>query len=346
VSVFLKARQRLLSTLGSPSSLQQVSDRSYELCPAESQNAPPAICLQRDLDRVTGVMEVTTIEQEMRRIQGGPRKHGATVAYELSNVELSDGFLFKSGWKDRLLENPPHTSGPKETLPHATLTGTFFGARYFGHWMTDDLTLAMAAEKTGQPFTPERPLYTHEEGYLRLFQLQPKIVASARFEKLTILDDIGQNAYKKQRYQEMRRRLSAARVLPESRRVYIHRGGSGASRLLQNESAIEELLETLGFAILDPGRLAPEEIVAQSVGAEIIIGVEGSQLAHAFYAIADHGVMCALQPPYRFNNIFKDQADCVGFHYALLTGEAAEGGFRIELDEIRELVDRLSNLIA
>ena len=130
------------------------------------------------------------------------------------------------------------------------------------------------------------------------------------------------------------------------RKVMFHRGGSGVSRLLKNEAEIEALLEKSGFSILDPAKLTSEEIVRETAGAEMVLGVEGSQLAHALYSMKEGGVLCALQPPYRFNNIFKDQADCVGLHYAVLTGEAVEGGFRIELDEIRELVDRLAGVAA
>ena len=335
-----------MATLTGASSLQQVSDSSRELCPAERQFARPAIYLPRDLDRITGVMEDTSLDQEMRRIQGGERLHGATIAHELSDVELSEGFLFKAGWKERLLATPPKAKGHKESIARCTLSGSFYGSLYFGHWMTDDLTLYAAAETIGEPVIPERKAFHHEDGYKRLFNLEPRKVSHAHFEKLTILEDIGQNSYKRQRYQQLRSRLLGHFNSPAGRRIMFHRGMSGVSRLLQNEAEIEAFLQQSGFSILDPTKLSSEELASQTVGAEIVIGVEGSQLAHALYSMAENGIMCALQPPYRFNNIFKDQADCLGLQYAVLTGEAVEGGFRIALDEVKELVDRLDGMLA
>ena len=290
-------------------------------------------------------MEDTTLEQEMKRIQGGERLHSATIAYELSNVEWHDGFLFKAGWKDRLLTAPPEEKAAREHIVHGTLSGTYFGSLYFGHWMTDDLSLNAAAENTGDPVIPQRKAYSHEDGYKRMFEMSPRKVGRATFERLTILDDIGQNSYKRRRYQLLRSRILGIAKPATGRRIMLHRGSSGVSRRLENELEIEALLEKQGFSIIDATRLTAEELASQTVGAQIVIGVEGSQLAHALYSIADHGVMCALQPPYRFNNIFKDQADCLGFHYAFLTGEATEAGFRVSLDEMSELVERLSNVL-
>jgi hypothetical protein len=335
-------RHKAIATLTGASSLQKVSDSSRELCPAERKFAQPAIYLPRDIDRITGVMDDTTLDQEMRRIQGGEKLHGATVAYELSDVELSEGFLFKAGWKERLLTTPPRARGGKESIAHGTLSGSFYGSLYFGHWMTDDLTLNAAAEIIGEPVIPEREPYHHEDGYKRLFKLEPRKVSHAHFDKLTILEDIGQNSYKRQRYQQLRSRLLGHFDPPAGRRIMFHRGMSGVSRLLQNEAEVEALLEQSGFSILDPTKLSSEELASQTAGAEIVIGVEGSQLAHALYSMAENGIMCALQPPYRFNNIFKELADCLGLQYAVLT----EGGFRIALDEVKELVDRLTGVLA
>jgi hypothetical protein len=179
--------------------------------------------------------------------------------------------------------------------------------------------------------------------------LQPYRVAYARFDRLTILEDIGQNSYKRERYQQMRARLAAVHRGSDDasagKWVFLHRGGTAAGRLLENQADIEELLERLGFLIVDPAKLSAEEIVKACGGAEIVISVEGSQLAHPLYTMAPGGVLCALQPPYRLNNVFKDYADCIGLRYGLLTGEPAESGFRVSLDEIRELVDRLARSV-
>ena len=346
MSIALKLKQRIHSSFARREAhLANICEASSQLCPPQSQQTPPAIYLPRDLERVTTVFEDTTMEQELARLRGGHRHHTACTAYELRKVTLSQGFLFKGPWRMRLLETAL-PSGPTQHLDHATLTGTLYGSRYFAHWLTDDLTLSLAAEITGgQPFIPGRRLYTHEPAYRQLFQIDPPSLNRATFDRFTFIGDHGQNSFKKQRYLTLRNRILPRTAVTPGKRVILRRGTSGVSRRLQNEPEIEDLLASEGFAIVDPSALTAAQLTEQCAGAEIVIGVEGSQLAHAIYVMAEGGILCAFQPPYRFNNLFKDYTDCLGLHYALLTGVASQHGFTISLDEIRELLDRLSNFL-
>ena len=346
MSLALKLKQRIQSSFArNEAHLANICEASSQLCPPQSQHTAPAIYLPRDLERVTAVLEDTTMEQELKRLRGGLRHHTASTAYELRKVTLSQGFLFKGPWRHRLLETALEPE-PSQHYDHGTVTGTLYGSRYFAHWLTDDLTLSLAAEVTGgQPFIPARRLYTHEPAYRRLFQIDPPSITRATFDRFTFIEDHGQNSFKKQRYLTLRSRIFPKTPIPPGKRVMLRRGTSGVSRILENESELETLLADLGFTIVDPSALTAAQLIEQCAGAEIVIGVEGSQLAHAIYVMAEGGIFCALQPPYRFNNLFKDYTDCLGLHYALLTGVASQHGFTIPLDEVRELLDRLSNFL-
>jgi hypothetical protein len=82
------------------------------------------------------------------------------------------------------------------------------------------------------------------------------------------------------------------------------------------------------------------------MGAEVVIGVEGSQIPHALLSMADDGILCCLQPPTRFNNTIKGYTDCLEMQYAILVGHAAPGGFSIDLNNLKRMLDRIDAELA
>ncbi len=329
--------------LGVNKSIREISKRQLVIHPEEISRSAPAIYRSEHLDRISAVMEDTSIENEMRRIKGGKIIHGATVAYTLEDVEIINGYLYGGGTGHRLAHCAKRLiiDSDYETHAEATLACSYYGNIYFGHWMRDDLTLHLAAEFIGSPIGVERKRYGHEAAYCELFGLAQKKVSRARFRKLVVLEDYGQNTYKRQRYEALRARLPASAAA--NKRVFIRRGTNAAraSRSLINAPEIEQFLSSQGFRIVDPDRMSSFEIVEAIRGAKIVMGVEGSHLAHMIYTIADDGAMLVLQPPYRFNNVYKDYADCLGLRYGFAVGEESEGGFSISLDDIKWLLNKV-----
>jgi capsular polysaccharide biosynthesis protein len=127
------------------------------------------------------------------------------------------------------------------------------------------------------------------------------------------------------------------------RGVYLRRGAFGAQdpRVLINGEEVESFLAAQGFAIVDPDRLSSEELCRQMRGASVVVGIEGSHLAHAIYTMASDGVICALQPPRRFNNVYKDYTDCVGMRYAFVVGAPKDGGFVVPKDELARTLEKV-----
>ena len=121
----------------------------------------------------------------------------------------------------------------------------------------------------------------------------------------------------------------------------IIRGSTGSLRVLDNELAVaEHLAKTRGFAIVDPTQLSAAEVMRTIAGSSIVLGVEGSSMAHGIYAIRDGGTFFILQPPFRFNALYKEYTDCLGLQFAYLVGQPAEaGGFTIDLDELDRTLD-------
>ena len=341
-------KQKLLRTLTrSRKTLQDVSSKRWTICTAERALVPPAIFLEDDLDKITAVMEDSTLEQEMARIRGGEVEHAATVAFRISNCELLDGNLYKGPFRQPLTKQPEHLVGAEvnELITEGALAGTYYGSFYFGHWLTDDLTLQLAAESLGKPVIPARPPYRHEPGYRELLDIQPYPLVRARFGSLVVLDDFGQNSFKRKRYEEIRSRLLKVPAAVPGGRVMIRRGHQGAARVMTNATEIERVLLSQGFRILDPEHSTVHEIVEATRGARIVVGLEGSHMLHCVYTMARNGGICVLQPPYRFNNVLKNYSDCLGITYGFVTGRACEGGFSVDPGELLLVLDRIDRAL-
>jgi hypothetical protein len=71
----------------------------------------------------------------------------------------------------------------------------------------------------------------------------------------------------------------------------------------------------------------------------VVLGVEGSQLLHGVFGMADGGAIVTLQPPDRFITAIKVYCDALGLRYALVVGEGSPAGFRIDVDRVARTVD-------
>jgi hypothetical protein len=334
-----------------PRALSEAAARSWVVHPAEQKPSPRAFFLDGQLERVEAVQGETTLENERRRVRGSRVEHAAVRVFELRDATIAGGSVYARGMRLALLHGsalPDLFHLVAEDHDVAALDCTFVGNRYFGHWMTDDAPLHVLARAHAPPIGVARAAYDHEEGYCGMWGLRQRKVASARVRKLLVFQDYGQNADKRRRYAALRSAI-AARFGPARRTgVYIRRGRSGVHRLLVNEPEIEARLTRRGFAIVDPASEDASTIVAACIGARCVVGVEGSGLAHGFMAMADGGAIVALQPPWRFNNVFKDYADCLDLRYGLLVGKRMEAGFEIdpaELESTLDLVDAHPGLL-
>ncbi len=338
---------RLLS--GISPDIRSVAHREFDLCPAETASARPAIYQDGALDKVTGLSPWRTWESEHALIRGGQGSHAATKAYLIDDVMLSGAFLYKKaakakpGYGDEKIWGP---AGPKTHLNDASLVSCYGGSRFFGPFLKDSMVLELLPDPDAARIVMQTKSYGHESGYRSILSLpEPPLVHRGRIRRLTLYDDFGQNSLKAKRYRILRDRLRdrfADSADPAAAGVYLKRGATGESRLLTNEVAIENRLASLGFDIVEPAVLDAAEIARRTMGARIVVSVEGSHIAHAVYTIADDGTFVVLQPPDRFAMAFKEFADSLELGFAFLVGDPAPGGFTVDLDDLNAMVDRLS----
>ncbi|MDX2230039.1 MAG: glycosyltransferase family 61 protein [Leptolyngbyaceae cyanobacterium bins.349] len=355
----LLKRQALRLVTGSKT-YEELCDRQWVLSPEKSAIAQSAIYLNGALDKITGVQSETTYATELERIRGGMRTHAPTIAYQLRNVHIRQGYVYKAAMRLRFTTQPDHLFAWDKTalIPDAAFACSDMGYRYFAHSLLDDLPLTLAAQQIAEPITTNYLPTLHQAQYQDLFEIHARPVQQAFCQRFTLIDDVGQNEFKRDRYQLMRSKLMRSKLMHSKlqaipskqppRGVLLLRGKSGVKRLLVNEQEVAAFLRDQGFVCLNVETLSAQEIVQQSLGASIVVGVEGSQLVHGLLTMADGGALITLQPPYRFNNPYKDYIDCfdTGIRYGFVVGQAAPDGFEIDLHDLARTLERVDQVLA
>ncbi len=331
---------------------EAVATRRWELHPASESVTEPAIYLPDTMNRVTGLWtqnkDAKTWQIELKRITGGVTQHGAVEAMEFRDVQLHEGFLYAGGAKLQLEPRrqslrPMPRNAPQ--LDQAALACTFFGNRYFGHFLIDDLPLTMLAKQFAPPFRCGQPLSTHQQALVSKLDLHAQPYTSAHIKHLHTFIDFGQGPYKRERYQALRKTLLSGHKPSGYRGAMILRGTSGVLRKMANEAALAEYLAGQGFAILDPLQMPLDDIIQTLCGVEVVVGVEGSQLLFAPWTMSEKGTLMVLQPPFRFNNVNKNYTDCLGQKYAFVIGHPKDDGFVIDFDEFKTVLDKATGYI-
>lgn len=333
---------------------EAVCARQWIVCPGEQTRVKPAIHMPGELDRVLGVPPDTTLTHEWARVRGGVCSHRATKAYVLKNAEIRMGYVCKGPVKWKLADSCETASErmPVERHRRLALGCTLTANRYFCHWLTDGLALQLLATGTAPVATTGGVNTSHKQQYAKIFGLPANPVSRARVEELTVFDDVGQNSGKRERFGKLRRLArsavdgAAADSAGPPVGVMLLRGTTGQRRVLVNEQRVAEHLARRGFAIIDPERTSAGEILRQALDTRIVIGVEGSQLVHGLLPLAEGGAILALQPPARFNNVYKDYADAMGMWYGFTVGTPDAGGFRVNIDDLDRLLDEASTRVA
>ncbi len=305
--------------------------------------APPAIYLESDLSLVTATGAYGTLDDAFRDLLQIDWVHRATRAYLLKNASLVDGRVYCGRWKGHWMPGSLRDLfGAVEVLDSGSLACTWMGNLYFGHWLVDDVPLHLAAEAAGHPLITERTPYTQQPDYRRMLGLAVRSVRRAQIGELVILDDVGQNHFRAERYHRLRARVSAHVGPGAAKPVFLVRGSTGHNRALLNEAEIADYLSAQGFLIASPEHTPLPKLMQILGGAPLVVGVEGSHMTHALYGMAEGGTLCTIQPPNRFVNVVRGFANCIGLRYATVVGALAPGGFVMDVQKLRRILERIN----
>jgi hypothetical protein len=340
-SAYLAKAERFL--LGERS-LMEAAESTVELAPGSHFMHPAPVFEIDDLNRITGFGAGTNRDYESGHTIATWREHTATRAHRMKNLLLIDGSLYAKRFKHSVSINngPPLSFGMAPRLEHGVLAQSWLGARYFGHWLLEDVMLGLLASGRGDAIGVARQLTAQQSDYARFFNYRHKDLSNVAWvEDIEILSDSGLNPFHMDRLKALRKRFTGKSLFPRHPGVFLMRGSGGEARCLVNEAAVADFMRKCGFKVLNPGNESMETVRAAVANADLVVGVEGSQLSHGILGAAPGGAMLVLQPPFRFNNAFKERCDLLGITYAFIVGHAAEGGFTVDLNALARLIDRV-----
>lgn len=334
---------RILRKFGRNTTYQQAAVRSWKVESKSETLNRPAIYDPTDLYKVTGVTVGSTYDYQLDRLTRSVTEHPPVYAHLLRDVLMVDGSLFKWNMVHHLADRtmPKIAFQPRLEVKSAALASTYLGNRYFGHWLLDDLPLSLLATEYGPLFGhlgKNNNASAHQLDYIALLEQGVRYVESALFREIVIFDDITESPRKAARYLDLKGQLkkTAGSYNPG---VMLLRGASGQRRVLVNENEVARRVTARGFRVIDPMTSKPSELITACQDARVLIGNEGSQLAHAFLPMDHTGTIFTLQPPFKFDNFWRDRSDCVGGRYALMIGNEVEGGFKVDLNRLDRMLD-------
>ena len=322
--------------------LESEADKIVEISPSTSRPARPAIALPDETDRIIRGLAASD-RDTMPRLTSPFFTQGSAYAYRLRNALIADGSVmidrayanFTSAKRNWILR------GPFERIEEGALCSSNVIEQYFGHWLTDGLSQELLACDGGlMPLTLTPPTQRiHEVGYRTLLEMQSHAVNVARVGSLWIFEDGELSPHRVARIERMRDRLRRAISSVGPTRIYITRGVKGALRSLVNENEVIDLLAARGFSILSPEQSNSRMIVEQLRSAHIVVSVEGSALAHAAIAVPRGAGLFVIQPPRRFNLLWKSYCNVLDFNFGYTVADAV-GDY-----EFRQPIDRLSRAL-
>jgi glycosyl transferase family 61 len=346
--LFLKYRRHFNRLFAGPGTLEAAAHRQEIIHPEESATYLPAIHLDGQLERVTGSPAESTKAQEIESVTKLSGRHAPTIAYHLKDVALVDGSVYSGTMRFFVRDLEAPGSVEPIDLDRAALVSSYYGVKYFGHWLRDDCTLHLLARDLDMPpLCLPGPSGLHIEGYKSLFDQSWTPTLRAYIKQLTIFSDHHQNGLRRQRYERLRA-IVAARFPRGAARsfVYLKRGADGVPRTIHNEDEIVRVLAASGFTVLDTASTPLDELLGTLVNAKVVVSLEGSHIAHCVYSMPSDSGLLVLEPADRFSANQRLWTDCLGIRSGFVVGALKETGYEFDPIEIRRTLDLLERAIA
>ena len=321
--------------------------KGMPIAPAVREPVRPAVFVPEQIERVTKCAFNSTVPAEIDKLTATEALSAPPVALEFLNAAVFGGQIFCNGQRFLVSRLPPYRAalGPVRQFDELTLAQSHTGSTVFGHWLMDDCATREIQQVQGQSVAITRPGWVDCAAYERLFQHNWEEVPAFTARRLTLLTELGFSRDKAARHRRLRQRIRQTLPPGPGDIVYLARGPSGHVRGMANEPEVLSRMEAAGVTIVQCEG-GDDSMLRRCLDARLIIGVEGSQLCHGIYLLAEAGGVLAIQPPDRFCNAHHDWSRHLGMAYGTVIGHPAEGGWTADPDEIVSMIDTLSGIIA
>ena len=327
--------------------LKSLAVKSWQIAPGSTSVSSKAYFLEGQLDRVTGTAYT---DDPIAIMQGGITiQHQPTYAHKLQNIWMLNGsvytklhsFLFhhRSKLSTKMNLFPPIIIDTE--INDASIYSSYDGNEFFGLWLTDDCTTYKLAEAEGIPVSTDIFASPHMLEYESLLGMNPYRTNAAYLKNAIFFDDDwGNNSRKQELFTENKAKLLSRFPGASHPGVFILRRSSGKSRIMLNEIEIaERLRDQYGFKIVDVTQHSVSEIISACVGAQIVVGIEGSHLMHGLMVLEPGTSVLTLQPPNRFCGVLKITTDMQNLNYGFVVGIQKEENFYINFEEVERTME-------
>lgn len=341
-SVLAQLSARAWSRLGRGHSFFSAASEVVELSPSEVIEGRPVKALAGQLERVSASPFGASFLNEIEVARGGPCSVGATKMYVFQDVTVAKRWVICGGQHEEFIWPRSEWAFSKpEYFTEAAFSDSIQGSRFFGHWLRDDCATNVLFP-SGLPLVrPNRERWADEEFYTELLGLRKaRPIKHARIQKLTYIEDLANNSHKLARLNEHRRSVRQKIRCGPGGIVYVSRGPSARGRSIQNEAELIDALQSRGVKIVIAEGLQPSMFLQEILDAELIVSAEGSQCAHAIYALRDNGAgLITLQPHDRFYLPHLEWIRLFGFDFGVVVSKPEKGDFWIDPEEVLRTID-------
>lgn len=330
---------------------------NYELIEKERviETALP-IYLKEDLDKVTKSPFGITLKQEFNELIRTTYTSGPFYHYQLKNILLLKNRIYFDKYEYLLnpLEKPVRIYNSKKVVNYsnAAFSSMRISTVFFGHWLHEELMLIdyLQPKKnivTTSLMTPQK------EEIKELFNLKFDVSPFAYINIADMYEGWQHSSIYVDVLKKYKEKISLITFKGQENPhrysvVYLKRGPSGVTRQIANESDLLDFLSKNYDVTSYIAETTPiKELYAAIFNADLIIGVEGSQLAHAIVAGRTGAVLICIQPPFRFYNPFKNYCADAGLKYSIFVGEQSDNNniFNVDIQRFKYLLNKVENQI-
>jgi len=338
---------RILQRFPGNKPLEAHATDSVVISEAEDQPMRPAIFPSGELDLIKGVHKFSAgLEDELHLTIRDKVHHTATTAWRLRNVYLAGGQLCNHHSYKRLTFGklpflPARVEPVDETVAFCS---TDAGNDYFAHFLLDDAATALLGRDFGRTIFGGAPQPRTQQmlEYMKFFEVPYQEKSQAWFRDLWLFTDYPQNRNRRERLRQLKSLLRKKFKDKQSPTpAYIRRGKSGSQRYLENETEIESQLAARGFKIIDPEVMNADEICQQLNNSPLVVGVEGSQLAHGLLNLHSGGGLLCIQPADHFNAVYRGFCNSLDLNWGFVVAEGIATRCRLPVRRLLYMVDQM-----